>query len=137
MEDILKISNLPDIDQRIVDEVLSQDVTGKSNEQIAKELNISLRTFYRRKSKESVANEILQHTKQKAEMLLPLAVQMAEKMLLSEDTSDTARVNLIKLIYQNTGITKPDEPVGTAKQNSSEENIERLMVRYGIRKEAE
>ena len=136
MDYSLKHLNLTELEGKLVDEVLSQDVTGKTNADIAEELGISLRTFYRKKSSENVANEILKHTKQKAEMLLPLAVQKAEEMLLSDDTSDTARVNLIKLIYQHAGITKPDEPVGTAKQDSTA-TIEQLMIRYGIRKEAE
>lgn len=137
MTDIKVLTNMSrftELEQAVITAVLEQDISGKTNKQIIKDLGVSESVFYRTKRKPEVATEILAATKQKANMLLPMAVAKAEAMLLDPDTSDTAAVNLIKTIYQQAGLTKPEEKASSPVDNSK--TLDELMASYGIKSAA-
>lgn len=128
----LDLSGLTSQEQAVLAAVLEQDITGKSNKQISEELGISESTFYRIKSRPSVSQEILKASKTKADLLLPLAIQRAEQMLLDASTPASATVNLIKVIYQQAGMTKPPETTGGSNSDTRNKTIDELMEYYGI-----
>ncbi|KAF1302199.1 LuxR C-terminal-related transcriptional regulator [Candidatus Enterococcus willemsii] len=129
----LNLSRLTAQEQAVLSAVLEQDISGKSNKEISNELGISESTFYRIKSRPSVSQEILTASKTKADLLLPLAIQKAEKMLQDESTPASAAVNLIKVIYQQAGMIKPPETTGGFdNSNPREKTIDELMKHYGI-----
>lgn len=127
----LNLSSLTTQEQAVLGAVLEQDISGKSNKEIANELGISESTFYRIKSRPSVSQEILKASKTKADLLLPLAIQRAEQMLQDESTPASATVNLIKVIYQQSGMTKPPESAG-GNSDTRNKTIDELMEYYGI-----
>lgn len=127
----MNLSRFTEQEKAVIEAVLEQDITGKKNAQLADEMGISLATFYRIKRRPEVTEEILKVTKQKADLLLPLAVEKTRRLLESDELSGTATVALLKLIYQQAGLTKPEEKPQKATDNSK--SLDELMASYGIK----
>ena len=129
-------SGLSELDQKIIDEVLAQEYTNKTNQEIAGELGISLSTFYRKKREPAIQKAIVNQSKDNALLLMPLAVAEAKKLLTDNSTSPTAKTKLIQLIFTATGVTKAEMTSMTAKEYFKEDteiSIDELMESYGIK----
>jgi len=121
----------------VLTDILEQSYTGLTNQQIADKNNISISSFYRMKKTEKFVNEILKQEKMRARALLPLAISVTEDMLTSDKTTDTAKASLIKMIMASNSLLKADDSKPVSNVEKQSENIEKLMIQYGIKKKAE
>jgi len=121
----------------VLTDILEQSYTGLTNQQIADKNNISISSFYRMKKTEKFVNEILKQEKLRARALLPLAISVTENMLTSNKTTDTAKASLIKMIMASNSLLKADDSKPVSNVEKQSENIEKLMIQYGIKKKAE
>jgi len=131
---------LNELDQRLVELYSAKEYTKKTNKQIATELGISEQTFYKHLKKDSVKDAIVKEARKAGEMLLPLAVDEARKILESSKSSDTSKTKIIQLVFQSGGLTKSLEEQRNTLQPAKEVDsmdLDKLMLAYGIKKNSD
>lgn len=116
-----------------ISELIMKDVTGKTNEQIANELEINLATLYRWKKNKLFNDRLIAEAEEFNRSFLADTYTQLRGIINNPKTSTNHKIKAIELMLKNQGRLKDvqETKVGVSVNNDADEILKRLGITEG------